>query len=92
MLPTLALIRNEKVVDYVVGFDELGGKDDFKTEALEERLAAADALKLSDGAAAAAAARQRAAGGEAGGGGGGGAIRSGFHYQKGSDDEDSDFD
>lgn len=61
MLPTLALIRNEKVVDYVVGFDELGGKDDFKTEALEERLAAADALKLSDGAAAAAAARQRAA-------------------------------
>jgi hypothetical protein len=31
MLPTLALIRGEKVVDYVVGFDDLGGKDDFTT-------------------------------------------------------------
>lgn len=33
MLPTLALIKNEKVVDYVVGFDDLGGKDDFTTGA-----------------------------------------------------------
>ena len=33
MLPTLALVKKEKVVDYVVGFDELGGKDDFTTEA-----------------------------------------------------------
>lgn len=91
MLPTLALIRNEKVVDYVVGFDELGGKDDFSTEALEERLAAADAVKLSDAPGGSAA----AAAGRAAGGGGGkqrGAIRSGFSYQKGSDDEDSDFD
>ncbi len=32
MLPTLALIRQEKTVDYVVGFDDLGGKDDFTTE------------------------------------------------------------
>jgi hypothetical protein len=39
MLPTLALIQNEKTVDYVVGFDQLGGKDDFTTEMLEERLA-----------------------------------------------------
>jgi hypothetical protein len=31
MLPTLALIKGEKVVDYVVGFDDLGGKDDFST-------------------------------------------------------------
>lgn len=31
MLPTLALIKQEKTTDYVVGFDELGGKDDFKT-------------------------------------------------------------
>jgi len=30
MLPTLALIKNEKTVDYVVGLDELGGSDDFK--------------------------------------------------------------
>ncbi|XP_022854514.1 thioredoxin domain-containing protein 9 homolog [Olea europaea var. sylvestris] len=39
VLPTLALIKNAKVDDYVVGFDELGGKDDFSTEELEERLA-----------------------------------------------------
>lgn len=31
MLPTLALIKREKTVDYVVGFDDLGGKDDFST-------------------------------------------------------------
>ncbi|PON90612.1 Thioredoxin domain-containing protein [Trema orientale] len=39
VLPTLALIKNAKVDDYVVGFDELGGKDEFSTEELEERLA-----------------------------------------------------
>ena len=32
MLPTLALVKHEKTTDYVVGFDELGGKDDFQTE------------------------------------------------------------
>lgn len=39
MLPTIAIIKNGKAEDYVVGFDELGGKDDFGTEVLEERLA-----------------------------------------------------
>ncbi|KAI3525456.1 hypothetical protein L1887_04259 [Cichorium endivia] len=39
VLPTIALIKNAKVDDYVVGFDELGGSDDFSTEELEERLA-----------------------------------------------------
>ncbi|XP_042493162.1 thioredoxin domain-containing protein 9 homolog [Macadamia integrifolia] len=39
VLPTLALIKNTKVDDYVVGFDELGGTDEFSTEELEERLA-----------------------------------------------------
>ncbi|URD72611.1 Thioredoxin domain-containing protein 9 [Musa troglodytarum] len=39
VLPTLALVKNAKVEDYVVGFDELGGTDDFSTEELEERLA-----------------------------------------------------
>ncbi|KAL7607809.1 thioredoxin domain-containing protein 9 homolog [Lactuca sativa] len=38
VLPTIALIKNAKVEDYVVGFDELGGSDDFSTEELEERL------------------------------------------------------
>lgn len=32
MLPTLALIKHEKTVDYVVGFDDMGGKDDFPTQ------------------------------------------------------------
>eukprot|EP00262_Sarcandra_glabra_P007498 TRINITY_DN20347_c0_g1_i1.p1 TRINITY_DN20347_c0_g1~~TRINITY_DN20347_c0_g1_i1.p1 ORF type:complete len:213 (+),score=41.94 TRINITY_DN20347_c0_g1_i1:89-727(+) len=39
VLPTLALIKHTKVEDYVVGFDQLGGTDDFSTEELEERLA-----------------------------------------------------
>lgn len=39
MLPTLALIKNERVTDYVVGLDELGGTYDFETGALETRLA-----------------------------------------------------
>ena len=34
MLPTLALVRKGKVVDYIVGFDDLGGVDDFKTETM----------------------------------------------------------
>ncbi|KAI8464791.1 MAG: thioredoxin-like protein [Monoraphidium minutum] len=83
MLPTLALIKNEKVVDYVVGFDDLGGKDDFTTEMLEERLAAADAVKLDGGLLAAmgsGAARQPER-----------SVRSGI-YQRADDDEDSDFD
>ena len=39
MLPTLALISKEKVLDYVVGFDDLGGTDDFPTEHLRLVLA-----------------------------------------------------
>ena len=38
MLPTLALVQNEKVIGYIVGFDELGGTDDFRTEVLAARL------------------------------------------------------
>ncbi|GKV26436.1 hypothetical protein SLEP1_g35735 [Rubroshorea leprosula] len=44
VLPTLALIKNAKVDDYVVGFDELGGTDEFSTEELEERLAKAQVI------------------------------------------------
>ncbi|KAK9097249.1 hypothetical protein Sjap_022746 [Stephania japonica] len=44
VLPTLALIKNAKVDDYVVGFDELGGTDEFSTEELEERLAKAQII------------------------------------------------
>ncbi|KAG6406632.1 hypothetical protein SASPL_134238 [Salvia splendens] len=44
VLPTLALVKNAKVEDYVVGFDELGGRDDFSTEELEERIAKAEVI------------------------------------------------
>jgi len=39
MLPTLCLVRNTKVVDYIVGFDDVGGTDDFPTEHLRLVLA-----------------------------------------------------
>ncbi|KAE9589361.1 hypothetical protein Lal_00000125 [Lupinus albus] len=44
VLPTLALIKNAKVDDYVVGFDQLGGSDEFSTEELEERLSKANVI------------------------------------------------
>jgi hypothetical protein len=77
MLPTLALIKQEKVLDYVVGFDELGGRDDFSTETLRLRLAAAGAI-VYGGDARAKAAEPKAS-----------SIRSGT---VGAGDEDSDFD
>lgn len=49
MLPTLALIKSEKTVDYVVGFDELGGSDDFPTEHLRLRLASQGLINYDGG-------------------------------------------
>ncbi|XP_042458931.1 thioredoxin domain-containing protein 9 homolog [Zingiber officinale] len=46
VLPTLALVKNAKVEDYVVGFDDLGGTDGFSTEELEERLAKSQVIVL----------------------------------------------
>ncbi|KAJ1267960.1 hypothetical protein BS78_07G099100 [Paspalum vaginatum] len=60
VLPTLAIVKNGKVEDYVVGFDELGGKDDFSTEDLEERLAKSQVILL-DGEGSAYASKQAAA-------------------------------
>lgn len=34
----MVLILNGKVVDKVIGFDEIGGRDDFKTIALATRI------------------------------------------------------
>ena len=45
MLPTLALIRAGRTVDYVVGFQELGGADDFPTPVLEARLLVRDSCR-----------------------------------------------
>ena len=49
MLPTLALIRSGSTVDYVVGFQDLGGVDDFPTSVLEARLLVRDCQPLSRG-------------------------------------------
>lgn len=44
VLPTIACIFNSKTKDYIVGFDDLGGMDDFPTEMLEWRLSIAEML------------------------------------------------
>lgn len=80
MLPTLALIKNEKVVDYVVGLDDMGGREDFPTEALAARLAAASVIEYHEGDRI-----SQSAGPKSG-------IRKAEHLQKQADDEDSDFD
>jgi len=38
VIPTLCVVIDEKTKDYVVGFDDLGGRDDYSTEMLEWRL------------------------------------------------------
>jgi len=47
VLPTICLAKNGKTVDYIVGFDDLGGKDEFPTEMLEWRLGCADVINYS---------------------------------------------
>jgi hypothetical protein len=45
------MFKNGVSVDRVVGFEQLGGKDDFSTAALEARLKAADMVSSSRAAA-----------------------------------------
>mmetsp|Transcript_36730 Transcript_36730/g.80015 ORF Transcript_36730/g.80015 Transcript_36730/m.80015 type:complete len:221 (-) Transcript_36730:60-722(-) len=52
MLPTLALIKNEKIIDYIVGLDDVGGSDDFKQEHLVMVLGAHGVINAEDGVAA----------------------------------------
>lgn len=80
MLPTLALIKKEKVEDYIVGFDEFGGKDDFETDVLAERLGRREMLDYDYPKPVVP--NQQA---------GGSKIRKGG-FQKTESDEDSDFD
>lgn len=79
MLPTLALIRAEKVEDYVVGFQDLGNTDEFDTVLLEQRLAKADIIDYEWAA-------QKPQTGEGSG------VRKGGKYVTTGSDEDSDFD
>jgi hypothetical protein len=78
MLPTLALIKNEMVIDYVVGLDDLGGREDFTTEVLSNRLAAKAVIHLDEGVRAHKPVQQSG-------------IRKGKHLTKTDEDEDSDF-
>lgn len=47
VIPSLMVVKNEKTCDYVVGFDDLGGVDDFSTEMLEWRLGQSEVIKYS---------------------------------------------
>jgi len=45
VLPSMCLVKNGKTKDYIVGFTDLGNKDDFTTEVLEWRIARADVIE-----------------------------------------------
>ncbi|XP_039196518.1 thioredoxin domain-containing protein 9 [Crotalus tigris] len=47
IIPTLALIKDGKTQDYVVGFTDLGNTDEFTTETLEWRLGYSDIINYS---------------------------------------------
>ncbi|KAF8785401.1 thioredoxin domain-containing protein 9-like [Argiope bruennichi] len=47
VLPTIVLIKDGKTVDYIIGFDDLGGVDDFSTEMMEWRIARAHVINYS---------------------------------------------
>lgn len=47
-LPTIALVRDGKTKDYVVGLRDLGGREDFRTEILAARLARGGAIEVED--------------------------------------------
>ncbi|GMT19199.1 hypothetical protein PFISCL1PPCAC_10496, partial [Pristionchus fissidentatus] len=46
VIPTIAVIVNQNTTDYIRGFDDLGGHDEFKTEVLEARLARSGVITL----------------------------------------------
>uniref|UniRef100_A0A6B2F4S2 Thioredoxin domain-containing protein 9 n=1 Tax=Bothriechis nigroviridis TaxID=88079 RepID=A0A6B2F4S2_BOTNI len=47
IIPTLALVKDGKTQDYVVGFTDLGNTDEFTTETLEWRLGYSDIINYS---------------------------------------------
>ncbi|KZC07292.1 PREDICTED: thioredoxin domain-containing protein 9 [Dufourea novaeangliae] len=48
IIPTIALIVKSKTKDYIVGFTELGNRDDFLTEALEYRISLSGVIQYED--------------------------------------------
>ena len=47
ILPTIACLVDSKTKDYIKGFDDLGGHDEFSTEMLEWRLGCAEVIDYS---------------------------------------------
>lgn len=47
VIPTLALVKDGKTKDYIVGFSDLGNTDEFPTEMLEWRLGCSDIINYS---------------------------------------------
>ncbi|XP_046406538.1 thioredoxin domain-containing protein 9 [Ischnura elegans] len=47
VIPTIALVAGSKTKDYIVGFTDLGNRDDFTTGVLEWRIAQSGAIKYS---------------------------------------------
>lgn len=46
-IPTIMIVKDEKTVDYIVGFEDLGNTDEFSTEMLEWRIARSDVINYS---------------------------------------------
>lgn len=44
VIPTIVLCNGSSTIDYIVGFDDLGGVDDFSTEVLEWRIGRAGVI------------------------------------------------
>jgi hypothetical protein len=47
IIPTIALIKDSKTKDYIVGFTDLGNCDDFSTGMMEWRIAQPGVIKYS---------------------------------------------
>lgn len=47
VIPTIALIKDSHTKDYIVGFTDLGNRDDFSTDMMEWRIAQSGAIEYS---------------------------------------------
>ncbi|XP_026724546.1 thioredoxin domain-containing protein 9 [Trichoplusia ni] len=47
MIPTIGLVKDNKTKDFIIGFSDLGNRDDFTTEMLEWRIARSEAIEYS---------------------------------------------
>lgn len=47
VIPTIGLVKTNKTKDFIVGFTDLGNRDDFSTDMLEWRIAKADVIEYS---------------------------------------------